>query len=73
VETEYGTSGHPGRRSAYFFLVAHCHLGLGKLYRRTGEPAKAEEHLSTAMTMYRGMDMGFWLEQIETMKREHGA
>ena len=26
-------------------LVAHCHLGLGKLYRRTGDGAKAEEHL----------------------------
>ena len=29
-------------------LVAHCHLGLGKLYRRTGDGAKAEEHLTTA-------------------------
>ena len=47
-------------------LVAHCHLGLGKLYRRTGDGAKAQEHLTTAMTMYREMDMGFWLEQAET-------
>jgi tetratricopeptide (TPR) repeat protein len=44
-------------------LVAHCHLGLGKLYRRTGDSAKAHEHLSTATTMYREMDMGFWLEK----------
>ena len=29
-------------------LVAHCHLGLGKLYRRTGDQAKAQEHLTTA-------------------------
>ena len=29
-------------------LVAHCHLGLGKLYRRTGDGAKAEEHLTAA-------------------------
>ena len=48
-------------------LVAHCHLGLGKLYRRTGDHAKAEEHLTTATTMYREMDMGFWLEQAEAM------
>jgi tetratricopeptide (TPR) repeat protein len=41
--------------------VAHCHLGLGKLYRRAGDHAKASEHLSTATTMYREMDMGFWL------------
>ena len=47
-------------------LVAHCHLGLGKLYRRTGDHGKAEEHLTTARAMYREMDMGFWLEKAET-------
>ena len=46
-------------------LVAHCHLGLGKLYRRTGDGAKAEEHLTTARAMYREMDMGFWLEKAD--------
>jgi class 3 adenylate cyclase/tetratricopeptide (TPR) repeat protein len=46
-------------------LVAHCHLGLGKLYRRTGQREQAEEHLTTATTMYREMDMGFWLVQAE--------
>ena len=44
-------------------LVAHCHLGLGRLYQRTGTRAQAHEHLSTATTMYREMDMPFWLEQ----------
>jgi class 3 adenylate cyclase/tetratricopeptide (TPR) repeat protein len=46
-------------------LLAHCHLGLGKLYRRAGERTKAEEHLSTATTMYREMGMAFWLEKAE--------
>ena len=46
-------------------LVAHCHLGLGKLYRQTGDNAKAQEHLTTAVTMYREMGMTFWLEQAE--------
>ena len=46
-------------------LVAHCHLGLGKLYRRTGKPERAHESLTTATTMYREMDMGFWLKQAE--------
>jgi class 3 adenylate cyclase/tetratricopeptide (TPR) repeat protein len=46
-------------------LVAHCHLGLGKLHRRTGKREQAEEHLRTAMTMYREMGMSFWLEQAE--------
>ena len=44
-------------------LVAHCHLGLGKLYRRTGSVQQAQEHLTTAVAMYREMDMGFWLAQ----------
>ena len=46
-------------------LVAHCHLGLGKLYRRTGDRQEAQEHLAAATTMYREMDMRFWLEQAE--------
>jgi tetratricopeptide (TPR) repeat protein len=46
-------------------LVAHCHLGLGKLYCRTGDDAKAAEHLTTATTMYREMGMTFWLEKID--------
>jgi tetratricopeptide (TPR) repeat protein len=46
-------------------LVAHCHLGLGKLYRHTGQRERAQEHISTAMGMYREMDMQFWLEQAE--------
>ena len=47
-------------------LVAHCHLGLGKLYRRTGKLEKARDNLTTAATMYREMDMRFWLQQAET-------
>ena len=46
-------------------LIAHCHLGLGKLYRRTGQREQAQEHLTTATTMYREMDMRFWLEKAE--------
>jgi hypothetical protein len=51
-------------------LVAHCHLGLGKLYRRTGNRQRAQEHLTTATTMYREMDMRFWLEQAEAEMHE---
>ena len=46
-------------------LVAHCHLGLGKLYRRTGQREQAQEHLTTATSMYREMDMTYWLEKAE--------
>jgi tetratricopeptide (TPR) repeat protein len=46
-------------------LVAHCHLGLGKLYRRTGKREQAQEHLTAATTLYREMDMRYWLEKAE--------
>ena len=51
-------------------LIAHCHLSLGKLYRRTGKREQAREHLTTATTMYRDMDMRFWLEQAEAESME---
>jgi len=46
-------------------LVAHCHLGLGKLHARTGQRQGAQEHLRTAAAMYREMGMRFWLERAE--------
>jgi class 3 adenylate cyclase/tetratricopeptide (TPR) repeat protein len=46
-------------------LVAHCHRGLGTLYRRIGERAQAHEHLSRAVGQYREMDMGFYLTEAE--------
>jgi tetratricopeptide (TPR) repeat protein len=47
-------------------LVAHCYLGLGKLFRRNGKFERAQEHLTTASTMYREMGMTYWLEKAET-------
>ncbi len=51
-------------------LVGHCHMGLGRLYRRAAKRQQAEEHLTTAMRMFREMDMRFWLEKAETDMRE---
>ena len=53
-------------------LVAHCHHDLAKLYRRTGQQQQAQEHLTTAATMYREMDMRLYLEQAEVELREIG-
>jgi predicted ATPase/class 3 adenylate cyclase len=47
-------------------LVAHCHLGLGKLSRRTGKREQAQEHLTIATTMYREMGMTYWLDRVTT-------
>ena len=46
-------------------LVAHCHAGLAKFYERRGEFEKSNAHLISATTMYREMDMRFWLETAE--------
>ena len=43
-------------------LIAHCHLGLGTLYRRSAKPEPAREHLATAASMYRDMGMTYWLD-----------
>jgi hypothetical protein len=42
-------------------LRAHCHLGLGSLYAKIGEPEQAHAELSIAIDLYRAMDMTFWL------------
>jgi hypothetical protein len=46
-------------------LVAHCHLGLGRLDRRAGSVVKAQEHLASAAVLYREMGMRSWLHEAE--------
>ena len=46
-------------------LLAHCHFGLGRVYRRTGKPEQAKAHLTTAAAMYGEMGMTYWLEKLE--------
>ena len=46
-------------------LVAHCHLGLGMLYAKMGQQGQARAALTTAIEMYRAMDMTFWLPPAE--------
>ena len=51
-------------------LVAHCHLGLGKLCRRRGKRDQAAAFLGTATTMYREMGMTYWLEKAEAEMKD---
>jgi tetratricopeptide (TPR) repeat protein len=46
-------------------LQAHCHHELGRLYAQTGHGEPARAALSAAITLYRAMDMTFWLPQVE--------
>jgi tetratricopeptide (TPR) repeat protein len=51
-------------------LLAHCHLGLGVLYRRADRRQQAREHITTAATMFGEMDMRYWREQAEAELKE---
>jgi tetratricopeptide (TPR) repeat protein len=53
-------------------LVAHCHLGLGKLYVKIGRRAEARAALSVAVELYRAMEMTFWLPQAEAALAQAG-
>jgi tetratricopeptide (TPR) repeat protein len=46
-------------------LQAHCHLGLGKLYRQVGRFDEARAELATSVAMLREMGMVFWLREAE--------
>jgi tetratricopeptide (TPR) repeat protein len=46
-------------------LQAHCHLGLGMLYATVGQREQARAALTTAIELYRALDMTFWLPQAE--------
>ena len=45
-------------------LVAHCHFGRGKLYRRTKAWDKARYEFDAAICRYRELGMNYWLELV---------
>jgi tetratricopeptide (TPR) repeat protein len=49
-------------------LVAHCHLGLGTLCAKIGRLEHARADLSTAIDLYRAMEMTFWRARAETAR-----
>jgi class 3 adenylate cyclase/tetratricopeptide (TPR) repeat protein len=53
-------------------LQAHCHRGLGTLYATAGQWEQARTALTTAIEMYRIMDMTFWLPQAEAALAQMG-
>src|SRR5262249_55077108 len=54
-------------------LLAHCHLGLGTLYAKIDRREQARAELSTAIALYRAMDMTFWLPQAEAALAQVGG
>jgi tetratricopeptide (TPR) repeat protein len=50
-------------------LVAHCHLGLGRLHRAGGAPVLAARHLAAAVAAYQELGMARWRESAEAASR----
>jgi tetratricopeptide (TPR) repeat protein len=46
-------------------LIAHCHLSLGELYGQMDQRDKAQKELSTAIDLYRSMEMRVGLREAE--------
>jgi len=67
VETHYRQAVALAEELGMRPLVAHCHLGLGTLYRRIGRLAEARAALPTAIDLYRTMEMSLWLPQAEAV------
>lgn len=69
IEMHYDEALMLGEPRAMRPLVAHCHIGLARLYRRTRKPTEADEHVAAATAMYREMGMTYWLEKAQAEMR----
>jgi tetratricopeptide (TPR) repeat protein len=54
-------------------LQTHCHRSLGTLYATIGQREQARTALSTAINLYRAMEMTFWLPEAEAGLSYHKA
>jgi hypothetical protein len=46
-------------------LLAHCHVSLGRLYRRAARPDAARAELEAGLALYRSMGMVYWVSPAE--------
>jgi tetratricopeptide (TPR) repeat protein len=70
AETHYQQALTLANELGMYPLQAHCHHGLGKLYGQAGQYEQARTELSTAIEMYRDMEMTFWLSETEAALAE---
>ncbi len=72
AEECYGQAIALARDRAMRPLLALAEFGLGRLHRRAGNRAKAEEHLTAATVLFCEMDMRHWVQQAWAELRELG-
>jgi tetratricopeptide (TPR) repeat protein len=65
AETHYRQALTLARELGMRPLQAHCHHSLGARYGQTGWVDQARAALTTAINLYRAMEMTFWLPQAE--------
>jgi len=65
AERYYGKAIALGEESGLQPLVARCHKGLGRLYRRIGRAQDAQRSYAAAASMYRNMNARASQEQVE--------
>jgi DNA-binding winged helix-turn-helix (wHTH) protein/tetratricopeptide (TPR) repeat protein len=69
------SEGHYGRALALaeargmLPLVAHCHMGLARYYRRMAERTRSSGHFTKAMGLYRDLGAQHWLCQARAESR----
>ncbi|WP_187640178.1 adenylate/guanylate cyclase domain-containing protein [Bosea sp. F3-2] len=63
AESRYGEAQKLAEELDMRPLRAQCHLGLGRLYRRTGRTHEAHIELRAAVQMLRAMEMKLWLPE----------
>jgi tetratricopeptide (TPR) repeat protein len=51
-------------------LMAHCHLGLGRVYAQMAQREQTYAELSAAMALYQTMDMPLWHSQAEAARAQ---
>ena len=65
AETRYGQAFALSDELGMRPLQAHCHVGLGNIYVAIGSTEQARAELSSAIDLFRSMDMTSWLARAE--------
>jgi tetratricopeptide (TPR) repeat protein len=65
AETRYGQAFALSDELGMRPLQAHCHVGLGNIYVAMGSTEQARAELSSAIDLFRSMDMTSWLARAE--------
>jgi tetratricopeptide (TPR) repeat protein len=73
AETEFREALTIATRLGMRPLAAHCRCGLARVSQRRDKHDDARDHIIAATTMYRDMEMVFWLGRAERLLSELGG